>query len=143
MGKGGFSSSSLFHESSAYGDEEIWLSLIEVDPHNLANGLRSIDQRPDVLVVFTELNHPLPRHQQSRGRRKRIHNDDDLGPLSKLCESHVLGGRLNLPEACLESPEHPFQSVRGTDGNRLQLKMWMDFRDETCRFIDGVVRNAC
>ena len=47
----------------AHGNEEIGLGLVEINPHDLADSVRGIDQRPYVLVSFAKLDYPFPGHQ--------------------------------------------------------------------------------
>jgi len=119
VGSRQFSPSQPYCGDRTYGNEEIGLGLVEIDPHDLADSVSSIDQRPHVLVALAKLDYSLPRHQQSRVGRERIYDDDDLGSFPLLGESHILGGRLNLLEHCSKDPENLVKCVRRTDVNRL------------------------
>jgi hypothetical protein len=130
-------------KSETHGDEEIGLGLVEIDPDDLTDSVCGIDQRPHVLLAFAKLDDSLPRYQYSRIGRECVNDDYDLGSLPPLGKSYITVGRLNFLESCLKSPENLVKGIRRNDIDRLQCKMRVDTRDKTCRFVDGVVGDAC
>ena len=114
-----FSFSQSYYDHITYGNEEIWLGLAEIDPYDLTDSVRSIDNRPHILMAPAKLDYSFPGHQESRVGRERIDDDDDLGSFPLLGQSYVLGGGLNLLEFCFKGPENFAKCIRRTNFNRL------------------------
>lgn len=63
IGSREFSPSQLCCDDRTYGNEEIWLGLVEIDSYDLTNRVRGIDQRPHVLVALAKLDYSFPRYK--------------------------------------------------------------------------------
>ena len=63
VGKRWFSPSRSYCKNGTHRNEEVGLGFVEIDPQDLTDSVRGIDERPDLLVAFAKLDYSFPRHQ--------------------------------------------------------------------------------